>query len=75
SDQLTESTVNVGSETRRNSNSGKPTKSCFIFSLKGKGVLCFHTDTSHGIQIGLFMVLIINIFFIALVIFLHIWTK
>uniref|UniRef100_A0A803V7Y4 Uncharacterized protein n=1 Tax=Ficedula albicollis TaxID=59894 RepID=A0A803V7Y4_FICAL len=58
----------------KNSNSGKQTKSNFN-SLKTKGMLSFYNGISHWIQISPFTALVINTFFIASVMLLHIWTK
>ncbi|CAN0216962.1 unnamed protein product [Bubo scandiacus] len=62
------------SKEKKNSSSGKLTKSHFN-SLRTKGALSFYTGTSHGIQIAPFTTLVINNFFIASVILLHIWAK
>lgn len=62
------------SKQNKNSNSGKLTKSHFN-SLKTKGMLSFYNGISHWIQIAPFTALVVNTFFIASVILLHIWTK
>uniref|UniRef100_A0A8B9RWN5 Uncharacterized protein n=1 Tax=Accipiter nisus TaxID=211598 RepID=A0A8B9RWN5_9AVES len=62
------------SKQKKNSNSGKLTKSHFN-SLRTKGILSFYTGISHGIQIAPFTTLVINTFFIAPVTPLHIWAK
>uniref|UniRef100_A0A8C3TW29 Uncharacterized protein n=1 Tax=Catharus ustulatus TaxID=91951 RepID=A0A8C3TW29_CATUS len=62
------------SKQTENSNSGKQTKSNFN-SLETKGMLSFYNGISHWIQTAPFTALVINTFFIASVMLLHIWTK